>query len=92
LLLGKIDDFDQTYFNGKLIGSTNDRKPFGASMSFSRIRVYNLPPELIRVGQTNTIAVRVLDIGNIGGIYEGPVGILPKSQLSKYLKFYKFDR
>jgi sialate O-acetylesterase len=89
LLLGKIDDFDQTYFNGNLIGSTNDGRPYGRSGSFSKIRAYDIPPELIRVGQTNTIAIRVLDIGNIGGIYEGPVGILPKSQVIKFLEYYE---
>lgn len=89
LLLGKIDDFDQTYFNGKLIGSTNDGRPYGLSGSFSKIRAYEIPSELIRVGQTNTIAIRVLDIGNVGGIYEGPVGILPKSQVRKYLQYYE---
>ena len=91
LLLGKIDDFDQTYFNSKMIGSTNDGRSFGFSGSFSKIRVYDIPSELIRVGQTNTIAVRVLDIGNVGGIYDGPVGILPKSQVRKYLEFYKME-
>ena len=63
LLLGKIDDFDQTYFNGKLIGSTNDGRSYGHSRSFSKIRVYEIPQDFIRVGQTNTIAVRVHDIG-----------------------------
>ena len=89
LLVGKIDDFDQTYFNGKLIGSTNDGRRFGASRSFLKVRAYDIPQDLIKVGQTNTIAIRVLDIGNIGGIYEGPVGILPKSQVRKYLQFYE---
>lgn len=91
LVLGKIDDFDQTYFNGKMIGTTNDGRPYGRSWSFSKIRVYDIPPELIRVGQTNTIAIRVLDIGNVGGIYEGPVGLLPKSQVKKYLRFYESE-
>lgn len=89
LVLGKIDDFDQTYFNGKLIGSTNDGRRYGRSWSFTKIRVYPIPPELIKVGQTNTIAIRVLDIGNVGGIYDGPVGILPKSQVQEFIDYYK---
>ncbi len=89
LVLGKIDDFDQTYFNGKLIGSTNDGKRYGRSWSFSKLRVYPIPEQLIKVGQTNTIAIRVLDMGNVGGIYEGPVGILPKSQVQRYLDYYE---
>ena len=91
LVLGKIDDFDQTYFNGKMIGSTNDGRSYGRSWSFSKIRVYDIPKELIKVGQTNTIAVRVLDIGNVGGMYDGPVGILPKSQVKKFLDYYKSE-
>ena len=89
LLLGKIDDFDQTYFNGKLIGSTNDGRSYGVSTSYSKVRIYEIPGELIRVDQTNTIAIRVRDIGGFGGIYEGPVGILPKSQVRKYLQYYE---
>jgi sialate O-acetylesterase len=89
LLLGKIDDFDQTYFNGKLIGKTNDGRGFGASRSFAKYRIYDIPKELIKPGQTNTIAVRVYDMGADGGIYRGPVGILPKSQVSKYLDYYE---
>ena len=91
IILGKIDDFDQTFFNGKMIGSTNDGKKYGNSWSFSKIRVYDLPKELIRVGQSNTIAVRVMDMGNVGGMYDGPVGIIPKSQAKKYLDYYKSE-
>lgn len=86
LVLGKIDDFDQTYFNGKLIGSTNDGRGYGSSWSFTKIRAYDIPPDLVKIGQTNAIAIRVLDIGNVGGIYEGPVAIVPKSQLKEFLK------
>lgn len=89
LLLGKIDDFDQTFFNGKLIGSTNDGRPYGHSQSFNEIRMYPIPPELIRVRQTNSIAIRVLDMGNIGGIHAGPIGLLPKSQVREYLRYYE---
>lgn len=89
LVLGKIDDFDQTFLNGKMIGHTNDGRPYGHSQSYDKIRVYDIPQELIKVEQTNTIAIRVLDIGNYGGIYDGPIGILPKSQVRKFLDYYK---
>ncbi len=91
LVLGKIDDFDQTFFNGKMIGSTNDGRSYGRSWSFSKIRVYDLPADLIKVGQTNTIAIRVMDIGNVGGIYDGPLGILPKSQVKRFLDYYRSE-
>lgn len=89
LILGKIDDFDQTYFNGQLIGTTNDHKSYGNSSSYTELRVYEIPPELIRVGQTNTIAVRVLDMGNVGGIYEGPTAIVPVGQVREFLRVFR---
>ena len=77
LYLGKIDDFDEVYFNGVLIGSTNDREPFGRSNSYLQLRKYFIPPQLIKEDDYNTIAIKVIDIGFNGGIYEGPLGIDP---------------
>lgn len=61
LHLGKIDDSDMTWFNGEAIGSTND---------YSKLRVYEVPRNLVKSGE-NRIIVRVLDTGGGGGIY-GP--------------------
>ena len=74
LLLGRIDDFDVTYLNGQRIGETNDGRPYGRSMSFSKLRAYRIPANVLKRGK-NEIRVLVEDIGNTGGIYEGPVGI-----------------
>jgi Beta-galactosidase/beta-glucuronidase len=86
LLLGKIDDFDKVYLNGKLIGSTNDHRLFGASESYSRSRVYNIPPNTLKKVGVNTIEVLVEDMGNIGGIYEGPVGITSRINYERYFR------
>ncbi len=86
LILGKIDDFDKTYINGKLIGSTNDHKPFGLSTAFARDRVYAIPASLLNKSGINTIEILVEDMGNIGGLYEGVVGITTKSNYAKYFK------
>lgn len=86
LLLGKIDDFDKVYFNGKLIGSTNDHREYGNSRSFEKKRVYTIPQELIKRNAKNTIEVQVEDMGNIGGIYEGIVGIATRSNYEKYFE------
>lgn len=86
LLLGKIDDFDKVYFNGKLIGSTNDGRPYGASSSYQKERVYNIPPELLKRGAENTIEVLVLDVGTVGGIYEGRVGITTRAGYEKFFE------
>lgn len=84
LVLGKIDDFDKTYFNGKLIGSTNDKRAFGTSNSYQETRVYEIPQELIRRNKINTIEILVEDMGNIGGIYEGAIGIITKKDYRFY--------
>lgn len=88
LILGKIDDFDITYFNGTEIGRTNDGKPFGSSDSYLKLRIYEIPIDLLESG-TNLIAVKVTDEGLEGGIYKGPIGIVEESGLTRiYRKTY----
>ena len=86
LILGRIDDFDITYLNGKKIGETHDDRSFGISMSFTTLRVYNIPKGLLKKGLDNTIEVLVEDIGNIGGIYEGPIGITTRTAYERYFR------
>ncbi len=62
LSLGPIDDMDRTYFNGKLIGSTE------ISGLWQIDRNYEIPASLVKTG-SNTISVRVLDTQGGGGIY-----------------------
>lgn len=85
LLLGKIDDFDKTYINGKLVGATHDGKPFGRSQSYSQQRAYPIPAGVLNKG-TNTIDILVEDMGNLGGLYVGTVGIARMDDYQKYLK------
>jgi sialate O-acetylesterase len=65
LSLGPIDDMDRTYFNGKLIGSTE------ISGLWQVDRNYEIPASLIKTG-ANTISVRVLDTQGGGGIFGTP--------------------
>ncbi|MEO9484301.1 MAG: beta galactosidase jelly roll domain-containing protein [Ekhidna sp.] len=81
MVLGKIDDFDYTYVNGKLVGRTKDYKPFGESNSYQEFRIYKIPKELLKQEGNNVIAVQVEDIGIDAGIYEGPIGLT--TQVSK---------
>lgn len=60
LSLGAIDDFDSTFFNGELVGSTDNRTPNW----WSAPRTYTIPGRLVKAGK-NTITVRVFD--NYGG-------------------------
>lgn len=86
LILGKIDDFDKVYLNGTFIGSTNDHRPYGRSLSFEKTRVYKIPQELLKRNAANTIEVLVEDMGNIGGIYEGVIGITTQSNYNRYFE------
>ena len=92
LLLGKIDDIDQTYLNGKLIGSVGnwnfDTVPddFNANNEWETFRGYYVPFGLLKTGQKNTIAVRVYDGFIDGGIYDGPIGLIKRERYIAYWK------
>ncbi|HEY5824828.1 MAG TPA: beta galactosidase jelly roll domain-containing protein [Cyclobacteriaceae bacterium] len=86
LMLGKIDDFDKVYLNGVLIGNTNDHRQFGSSGSYEKERVYRIPEVVLKKNAPNTIEVLVEDMGNIGGIYEGDIGITTRTNYEKYFR------
>jgi len=85
-LLGRIDDCDQVYLNGELIGE-NGKTVFGKSKGdpeFNKVhekwyvdRRYILPADDKRIhwDQENVIAVRVFDHSGAGGMYAKPYGI-----------------
>ncbi|HEX8340882.1 MAG TPA: sialate O-acetylesterase [Tepidisphaeraceae bacterium] len=56
LKLGRIDDFDVTYFNGVLVGSTGPDEPLPARKQ----RTYAVPAAAVKPGPA-TLAVRVFD-------------------------------
>jgi len=72
LFLGKIDDVDFTYFNGKLIASSGKLPP-DYETAWNTDRNYRVPAGLILWDQPNTIAVRVFDLLGGGGIYSAPI-------------------
>lgn len=86
LLLGKIDDFDITYLNGKEIGRTDDGKDFGDSQSYRQLRMYEIPKGLLNMTGENVIAVKVHDFGGEGGIYKGPIGIIEQESVTRILR------
>jgi len=71
LNLGKIDDADETFFNGHKVGATGVMPPDYAG-AYDVRRSYLIPPEYVQWGKKNTIAVRVYDAGGDGGLYGGP--------------------
>ncbi|MBS2213468.1 glycoside hydrolase [Carboxylicivirga mesophila] len=92
ILLGKIDDVDEVYINGVLIGQTgeiNDNYFFTYNHAWKALRGYTIPPKLHQATAQLTIAVRVQDRTQTGGIYEGPVGIIT---MDKYINYWNARR
>lgn len=72
LLLGEIDDADQAWFNGKLVGQTGSLEGENKRVNWNRSRVYQVPANSVRWGKENVIAVRVHDQSGRGGLFRGP--------------------
>ncbi|MEJ0055988.1 MAG: beta galactosidase jelly roll domain-containing protein [Bacteroidota bacterium] len=72
--LGFIDDCDEVYVNGKLVGFSGSMPP-KFKTSYNTEREYNLPSEVINFNGENTIAIRIFDVVHGGGIIEGHLGI-----------------
>ncbi len=94
ILMGKIDDVDQVYINGTLVGSTGNfptkaNRDVFTSAEYNAFRGYYLPAGFLKKGQKYVIAVRVLDTGGTGGIYEGPVGIISQA---KYIDYWRNNK
>lgn len=89
-LLGKIDDIDQCYLNGKMIGSTGDFETVpifnNVDQEWQELRAYYVPQNLLKIGEENVISVRVYDGYLDGGIYQGPIGITTQEEYRKYWK------
>ncbi|MEM7789163.1 MAG: beta galactosidase jelly roll domain-containing protein [Bacteroidota bacterium] len=76
LVLGTIDDLDQTFVNGVEVGRTGDLDGMEVEGTEWLVeRAYPVPEGLLRAGD-NTVAVRVFDVMFDGGIYRGPVGLM----------------
>lgn len=93
LVLGKIDDIDEAFLNGKKIGSTGDLNMYPISFNknneYQQTRGYFIPEDLIEYGKDNVIAIRVYDGFKDGGIYEGPIGLIEQSKYTKFWRNYK---
>ncbi|HEY3324802.1 MAG TPA: alpha-amylase family glycosyl hydrolase [Planctomycetota bacterium] len=78
LIVGAIDDFDETWFNGQCIGHTTS----GTPQAWQTPRRYIIPANFIHFGQPNTLAICVINMAFDGGIV-GPVrlGLAPALKL-----------
>lgn len=75
--MGKIDDADEVYLNGKLIGKTGKfpSDAGGYQSQWSKPRLYSVKVNsgLIKWDADNVLAVRVYNAGDPGGMFQGPV-------------------
>lgn len=82
MLVGKIDDFDEVYLNGTRIGKTGPMPTYKMSYNntddYLHNRAYTIPSGLLRFDRENVLAVRVYDAWQVGGIYEGPIGLVTR--------------
>ncbi len=83
LSLGKIDDIDQTFFNGKQLGQTGSFPPNYESKS-QISRHYTIPVNEVQWDKENVIAIRVFSQDPWMGLYEGPYK-LAAAQWSDYV-------
>lgn len=75
--LGRIDDVDQTFFNGKLAGQTGGLPP-NYETKYNVDRYYFIPVKEVLWDQENIIAVRLFspDFGGVG-MYQGDYYVAP---------------
>lgn len=77
LRLGYIDDADETYLNGHLIGTVKEcQKP----------RIYSVDPDILNASGDNVIAIRVRNDIAEGGIMAAYVGLVPNEKCLDVVK------
>lgn len=81
LVLGYIDDADEVYLNGKLVGKQGNMLP-KPTTAYNILRKYPIPVSLLNEFGKNTIAVRVYDYMDGGGIVHGDIGLFIDRQIS----------
>lgn len=88
LSLGSVDDADRTFLNGVLVGETPITRPQAVQVR----RLYRLPPEAVRPGRENVLAVRVTDGGGPGGIMGPDVTLGPEEMFAAPVRLPGDDR
>lgn len=84
LILGFIDDVDETFLNGKLIGKSGEF-PRRFRTAYNHDRRYFIPSEHINFNGDNVIAVRIYDARLNGGIVSGKPGIYTSNSTENLL-------
>jgi sialate O-acetylesterase len=95
LVLGYINDIDEVFWNGELVGRSgrfpdkDQRSNFNSSRDV--MRAYALSPDLVQGGQKAVIAVRVMDFGRWGGIFKGKIGLTTAEWWLQYRQSHIFQ-
>jgi len=63
LFLAKVNDSDNTFINGKLVGSTK--------LQAEKSRIYPIAAGILKPGK-NVLTVQMEDVGGMGGVYGDP--------------------
>lgn len=91
LLLGRIDDMDEVFINGTFVGGTGRiERRWANDDEYRKQRTYMIPENVLKAGE-NVIAVRVYDQVGDGGIYAGPLAIIPRTGYRDFWKRYEDD-
>jgi len=97
--LGKINNFDQSFLNGDLLGFNGKTVGIGtepdpgftkapmATYDVQRNYIIHVNDPRIHWDQENVIAIRVFDEGGMGGIYAGDLSI----RMRKLTDYFKID-
>jgi len=88
LQLGRVDDVDEVYVNGKMIGLLGGFPP-NYNTAYNFYRTYRIPESYLRKDKPNVIAVRVFDAELAGGIVYGKVGIYLKRNHLDYVSSFE---
>ncbi len=82
LVMSAVDDVDETYLNGVLVGATGSAPPRLRAEPHS-LRVYPLPRALLE--ERNVLAIRVYDSKDSGGLTGSILRIVPVDSVTSVL-------
>lgn len=89
LLLGRIDDLDMAYLNGKLIGQSGEFAVETVEIrneTFKQFRAYYIPQDILIDNGKNVLTVKVYDHSGMGGIWSGTIGLISQD---KYIQYWR---
>ena len=94
--MGQVDDADETYLNGVLIGKTgrfpSDQGGYSGSWSTDRHYSVKVSDKAIRWDEDNVLSVRCYNAGNPGGMCGNPVVVKVPSRVDGLSIDFKQDK